>query len=79
MSKAIIRIGYDNYVMDTADALKIAEAMAKAERYKDVWRRTEDGGATYHIWEQDEVQEFTIRPIPDNVYRLYKLAGKPQE
>ncbi len=31
MTKAIIRIGYDQFVMDAGDALTIHEILAKAE------------------------------------------------
>jgi hypothetical protein len=79
MSKAIISIGYTQYVVSTADAVKLADILMGAERYEEKWRKAEDGGTTYHVWEQDELLNFGIRAIPDSVYKMYKLAGKPQE
>lgn len=79
MSKAVIRIGYTDYVMETKDAVAVAEAMQRAELYKERWRKVEDGGTTYHIWEQTEFMELTIKPLPDTTYKMYKLAGAPQD
>ena len=77
MSKAIISIGYTQYVVNTADAVRIADILMSAERFEDKWSK--DNGNTYHIWEQDELFKFDIKAIPDNAYRMYKLAGKPEE
>ena len=77
MSKAIISIGYTQYVVNTADAVKLADILMGAERYEDKW--VKDVGNTHHIWEQDELHKFEIKAIPDSVYRMYKLAGKPEE
>lgn len=79
MSKAIVRLSYANYVLDTDKAVKLAEILASAEMYADQWRKAEDGGTTYHVYEQDSASELPIRVIPDNLYRMYKLAGKPVE
>jgi hypothetical protein len=77
MSKALISVGYTRYVVNTADAVKLADILMGAERYEDKW--VKDVGNTHHIWEQDELKKFDIQAIPDSVYRMYKLAGKPQE
>ena len=78
MSKAIISIGYTQYVVNTTDAVKLADILMGAERYEDKW--VKDVGNTHHIWEQDELLNFgIIRAIPDSVYKMYKLAGKPEE
>jgi len=78
MTKAIVRIGYDQYVMDAEDALTIHEILAKAECFKREYRSRDEGGPLYYIWEQDldnEARGFEI--MPDNLYRMAKLAGKP--
>ena len=78
MTKAIIRIGYDQYVMEAKDALTIHEILAKAECFKREYRNRDEGGPLYYIWEQDldnESRSFEI--MPDNLYRMAKLAGKP--
>jgi hypothetical protein len=80
MSKAIIRVGYDQYVVEAKDALAIHEILAKAEHYHRTYRSAQDGGTTYHIWEQDMSSEMRdIMMMPDGLYRMAKLAGKPPE
>jgi hypothetical protein len=79
MSKAVINIGYDNYVMDTKDAIAILELINSAEIYKEKYRSTADGGSTYHIYPQSYDSSKTIRIISDDLYRMSKLAGEPEE
>lgn len=80
MAKAIIRMGYDQYVMDSADALKIHEILANAERFHREYRSVDNGGPLYYVWEQDAADEMrSFEIMPDNLYRMAKLAGKPQK
>ena len=78
-SKAIITIGYTKYVVDVEDAIKLSEILANAEMYEEKWRKVEDGGTTYHIWQQDAHVEHTLKVLPTSLYKMYKLAGKPEE
>lgn len=80
MTKAIIRFGYDQYVVDVHDAITMHEIMAKAECFKRDYRSKDNGGPLYYVWEQDmdnEARSFEI--MPDNLYRMAKLAGKPEK
>lgn len=78
MTKAIIRVGYDQYVMDSEDALKIHEILAKAERYKREYRNRDEGGPLHYVWAQDNEDEArSFEVMPDNLYRMAKVAGKP--
>jgi hypothetical protein len=80
MGKAIIRYGYDSYVVEAEDALRIHEILAKAEHYHRNYRATENGGTSYYVWEQDmnsDMRDITM--MPDGLYRMAKLAGKPPE
>jgi hypothetical protein len=80
MAKAIIQMGYDQYVMDAKDALIIHEILAKAERFKRNYRSKDEGGPTYHVWDQcADVETRSIEIMPDNLYRVAKLAGKPDD
>lgn len=81
MSKAIIKIGYNEYVMDVSDAVTIMEAMAKAENYKAKHDYSTPSTTTaYYIWEQETSNRdsVSICLLPDAVYRVAKLAGKPE-
>ena len=80
MTKAIIRFGYDSYVMDAEDALAIHEILARAENYKSKYQRAEEGGTLHYIWDQDGSNETkTIEIMSDSLYRMAKLAGKPED
>lgn len=78
MSKAVITIGYTKYVVSISDAVKLAEILGDAERYSETWRTAEAGGTSYNIWEADTHEEYSVKVIPDALYRMYKLAGKPE-
>jgi len=83
MSKALIRIGYNNYVMDVSDAVKVLEIMGKAEMYqakRDY--KTTPTTTSYHVWGQEMNggdDNMTVQLLPDTLYRVAKLAGKPQD
>lgn len=80
MSKAIIRFGYDNYVMESEDAMRIYEILGKAEHYHNKYQRKEDGGTMHYVWQQDMSDDLkSIQLMPDSMYRMAKLAGKPED
>jgi hypothetical protein len=74
-------VGYDEYVMEARDALTIISLLAKAERYKRVWAKEEDGGTTHYVYPQkaDETSTRSLILLPDNLYRIAKLAGEPDK
>lgn len=80
MSKIVVAIGYRNYVMDTRDAIAVAEALSKAEMYDTKYKSREEGGTQVFIWEQGtEDSAITMNIISDSLYRMAKLAGKPNK
>ena len=46
MSKCIISIGWNHYVMDTQQAVTVMEALANAELYKSVYS---EGTTTHNV------------------------------
>jgi hypothetical protein len=75
MSKVIMSFGYNEYVLDLADAVTVMEIMTKAEKYKEKWRS--GGENTYHVWADDGSNPVTaIKPIGENLYHTAKLAGE---
>jgi hypothetical protein len=75
MPKAVIRIGYNDYVMEVEDAVTIAKVMAGAPRYQS---RGYGETASYHIWDEPK-EEVTITLISDEVVRIAAMAGKYQD
>jgi hypothetical protein len=76
MPKAIIQMGYTKYVVAAEDALKIMDIITGAERFEAKWHKEEEGGTTYHVWDNDTTALESLEIIPDNLYRMAKLAGK---
>jgi len=76
MSKAVIRIGYDDYVIEADVAVMIAQTLANAERFK---RQGYGKEATFHVWDNMDEKSTTVEFIPDTVYRMGKAAGQPDK
>jgi hypothetical protein len=80
-NKAVVCTGYRYYIMDVSDAITFVNILTNAEFYLEKWRKEEEGGTTYHVWDRDaESNEDipNIRIIPLSKYHMYKLAGKPE-
>ena len=82
MSKAVIQLGYSSYVMDLEDAIKVINALMNSERYEAKYIGGEHR-YTYHVWTVDEDAKdpttHMVTMIPDALYRIAKLAGKPDK
>lgn len=79
MAKAIVTIGYKDYVMDVEDAVTILGLLEKAERYETQYQKN-SSNYTHHVYEQeltDNVKDLKI--ITDKAYRFAKLAGRPEK
>lgn len=82
MSKVILELGYRSYVLDANDAIAMAEMLGRAERYEAKWHsKTEitDSHYTHHVYADNPSDAPTMRIINDDVYNMYKLAGKPDK
>lgn len=81
MAKAIVELPYGGIVMDAKDALVVAEIMSRAERYTTKWRNDNGGNThTHHIYnfDVDTAAPAIVKLITDEMYNMYKLAGKPE-
>jgi len=74
MTKAVIRLGYTDYVMPLDRAVVIAEMLIEAERYHTKGYGEE---TTYHVWEEHQRRGVDVTVIPEHIYRTGKAAGKP--
>ena len=81
--KAVISLGYRDYVMEAEDALALLQVIARGERYQTKWRKEEEGGTSYYIWTESEQPGNhgnnigDLRLISDDHDRIAKLAGAP--
>jgi hypothetical protein len=75
--KAKLSIGYKSYVLDHDKAIQILTMLDGAECYDSKYRSSEEGGTTHYVYENDEVKPHSLELIPDKLYAMWKLAGKP--
>lgn len=74
--KAIVKVNYKDFVMDAEKALTMLSLLEEAEVYESKW----DGRTSAHyIYNQDSDSVRELRLIPDALYRMAKLAGKPNK
>ena len=74
----IVEIGYNKkYVLSPKNAVLLAEILNGAEMYEDKYLGS-GSGYSYHVYPQDAA-EITLKLLPDSLYRMYKLAGKPEK
>jgi len=79
MSKVIVSIGWNNdFVMEADKALTLLDLLKDAEKYQEVYRSSDKGGSTFHIFPQQK-ELATLKVLSTNMYNLAKLAGKPEE
>lgn len=74
MTKAIVSLGYTNYILDLKDAVAVAEMLSGAEQYEEKY--ISNGDNTHHIYPATKLLG-TIKLISDDFYRMAKLAGPP--
>ena len=80
----VVEIGYQKYVMQKEQAMKLIEVLEKAEVYEaKYWNETKrkekgiDADYTYHVYPNDK--SFSMGIVADDHYRMAKLAGKPEK
>ena len=80
MKKAIVSVGYHQFVMDTSNALAFLELLADAEMYEEKWHATADGGTTHHVYPQDTRDSVRqLQVVPTAFYHMAKMAGRPEK
>lgn len=71
----IIEFGWGNhYVLSASEAVKVAEILARAERYEEKYH-SETKQTTYHVFTNKTTLGMKI--MPDDLYKMAKLAGEP--
>ena len=82
MTKAVVRFGYKEYVMEPAKALQFAEMLNSMERYESKYHTdatAKTGNYTYHVYEEEGESITEIKLITDHHYRVAKATGKPEK
>lgn len=78
MTKAILAVGYTEYVLDLKDAVTVAELLSKAEKHEGKYHHS-SSTRSHHIYENEESELASLKLITDSFYRMAKLAGKPDK
>jgi hypothetical protein len=78
MSKVLIEVGYRKYVVNADEAIKISTMLSTAEMYERKYEKDDKGDSTtmHYVYPQDEMR-WQMEIMPDSIYRMAKLAGKP--
>lgn len=80
----VIEIGYSSVILPRDEALRLVEILEKAERYeRKYWNSDErqrlgiENDYTYHVYPNET--QYNMQIVTDDMYRLAKLAGKPEK
>jgi hypothetical protein len=81
--KAKISIGYKTYVVDHDKAIQILTMLDEAECYDSQYHKDMGDGkgsyTTHYVYAQEELKTNSLELIPDKLYAMWKLAGKPNK
>ena len=80
MAKAVIRLGYQSFVIDAKDAVAVIEMLTKGERYERHYKKSDNGEGqyTHHVW-SDDTEGYEVQFISESLYKMAKLAGKREK
>jgi hypothetical protein len=72
--RAVIRAGYNTYVVSLEDAYTFYNIISRAERYEKKYGK--DDQHTHHIW-TEPFDTHTVEVIPEGLYVEARLNSKP--
>jgi hypothetical protein len=79
--KAKITIGYKTWVLDHDKAMQILTLLDEAECYDSKYQKDMGNGqgavTTHYVYPNEEIKVHNLELIPDKLYAMWKLAGKP--
>ena len=79
--KAKITIGYKQWVLDHDKAIQLVTLLGEAECYESEYQKDVGDGkgsyTTHYVYPQEEIKTHSLELIPDTLYAMWKLAGKP--
>jgi hypothetical protein len=80
MAKVVIEVGYKKYVVDAEQAIMVSNMLSTAEMYETRYVKNElgDGVSMHYVYPQEDMR-WQMEIMPDNIYRMAKLAGKPSK
>lgn len=75
----VVTLSYGELVMPTEDAVTLLKILEKSESFRQKYHSNGSGGneTTHHIFPNDT--PYHARLITEDLYRMAKLAGKPED
>lgn len=80
----VVEIGWHKFVMPREKALLMAEILEGAELYEHKYwssdkrkERNMEAEYTHHVYPNDN--QYSMKILSDDIYRMAKLAGKPEK
>ena len=81
----ILEVGYTKYVLSAKDAVTVMNILNGAEIYQEKYvseanSPTGKSHTLHHVYDQGDADMLRISlwAIPDSLYKMAKLAGKPE-
>lgn len=71
----VVSLSYGELVMPTKDAVTLLEILERAEKYRTKYNAGE--GSTHHVYTNTDT--YMAKVISEDLYRMAKLAGEPDE
>jgi len=83
--KAVIKLGYTDYILPASKALEILTILESADRWESDYHSSTEGKAgwySYHAYPafptETEDKTSRLELVADDLYRIAKLAGRPE-
>ena len=76
--KFLFDVDGTEFVLSVEKAESIMKILQDAEVYKEK-HNWSDKTCTYHVYDQDRLTPFRMKMLPEKLYAVAKLAGKPEE
>jgi len=81
----ILELDYKKYVLSAKDAVTVMDILNGAEVYQDKYiseanSPTGKSHTLHHVYDQGDtdMRRISLWAIPDSLYKMAKLAGKPE-
>jgi hypothetical protein len=76
--KFLFQVDSTDFVLSVEQAESIMTIIQEAEVYEEKHNWSEKT-CTYHVYEQDQLTPFRMKMLPEKLYAVAKLVGKPEE
>jgi len=74
---ARVSLGFMDVVLPVPEAVKVMQALERAERYQYRYRHDNDGGPMHHVWA--EAPRIEMELMGYDTYLQGKFTGKPED